>query len=145
MSKDMNNKFLNVLLASVVAIIVIPIFFGTMFFSYVLRSTEKKIIVVVIRAKTNIETVKEEISKIPHVKKIAIDYKDEQWDDMDNELEDFGMGIRNKDQVKIRVDKQKNLKKVFDKVSQLDYAENVNYFPDTGVFDGVGRAFKVDR
>ena len=145
MSKDMNNKFLNILMATVVSIIVVPLVFGSLFFSYVLKRTENKIIVVVIRPKANIEKVKEEISKIPHVKKIAIDYKDEQWDDMGEELESLGMGIRNKDQVKIRVDKQKNLKKVFNKVSQLDYAENVNYFPDTGVFDGVGKAFRVDR
>ena len=143
MSKDMSNKFL-VILSIAVGIIVVPFILGSMFFSYILKTTENQIVVAVINPKANIEEVKEEILQLPHVKKVLIDYRDEQWADIED-AESLGMGVRSKDQVKIKVDKQKNLKKVFEKVSEKEYVEKVNYFPDTEFFDGVGRAFMVDK
>lgn len=144
MSKDMSNKVI-VMLSIAVGIFAIPVIIGVLFFSFLLKTTENQIIVAVINPKVNIEDVKEDIIKIPHIKKIFIEYKDEQYSDIYDEMDNYGLGAKYKDQVKIKVDKQKNLNKVFEEVSSKEYVDKANYLPDTEVFDGVGRAFRVGK
>ena len=140
----MNNKFLIILSISI-GIIVIPVILGCLFFTCVLNSTNNKIIVAVLANSADTEVVKEEIINIPHVKKIQFEYKDEQWSEDSEDLQNIGMGANYKNKIKIKVDKQKNLERVYSKVKEKEYVEHIGYFPDTEIFDSVGKAFKVEE
>ena len=124
---------------SVIAILLACGVIGT--FACSLIQPHNQVIVVTLKTGTNIETQETEILKIPHVKKIKVKTKEDQWSNYVNKWDLPKMENPFKDTIIIRVDKQKNIEEVFEKVSQKDYVEKADYSTEADVYDGLGKAF----
>ena len=134
----MNGKII-LTICSVIAILLVCGVIGT--FACPLIHPHNQVVVVKLKDGRNMETIETEISKMPHVKKVIVKTKEEQWSNYVNKMDLPKMENPFKDTIIIRVDRQKNIKEVFENVSQKDYVDTVNYSTEAKVYEGVGSAF----
>ena len=128
----MKNKLLiSVIISIVLLIIFTPIFVVGSGINCILQS-RKQIIIVTLKNEADIEASKNLISRIPHVKKITVVYKDKEWEKMLKEMGNIPNikdSLRNK--IFIKADNQKNIEKIKNLLKEKNFIEDINYGPDT--------------
>lgn len=125
------NLLISVVILIVILIILTPIFVVGSGINCFLQS-RKQIIIVALKNEADIEASKNLISKIPHVKKITVIYKDKEWEKMLKEMGNIPNikgSLRNK--IFIKADNQKNIEKIKHHLKEKDFIEDISYGSDT--------------
>ena len=118
----MNKKILIIIIALIPFIIA-----GSAFSSTINR---KKVIVVSLKNEANIEVSKNEVLKIPHVKKITVVYRDEEWSKYVNKYDLPKMENPFKNELIIKTDKPENMENVYNEIQRKDFSEEIRYDSD---------------
>ena len=118
----MNKKILIIIIALIPFIIA-----GSAFSSTINR---KKVIVVSLKNEANIEVSKNEVLKIPHVKKITVVYRDEEWSKYVNKYDLPKMENPFKNELIIKTDKPENMENVYNEIQRKDFSEKIRYDSD---------------
>ncbi len=116
----MNKNILLIIFVILISLIVT----GSAFSSTINRS---KVIILTLKNEADIEKSKNEVLKIPHVKKISITYRDKEWSKYVNKYDLPKMENPFKNELIVKVDKKINLEEVFNEVQKKDFSEKVRY------------------
>ena len=128
----MKNKLL-----SAAAIIILLTGILTVFISMAnaknlnLLCSKKQNIVVILKNEANIDTSKDEISKIPQIRIINIQYRDKEWSKMVNKMDLPNMENPFKNEFTIKINKKANINEICNKIKEMNFVESVKYDSDT--------------
>ena len=128
----MKNKLL-----SAAAIIILLTGILTVFISMAnaknlnLLCSKKQNIVVILKNEANIDTSKDEISKIPQIRIINIQYRDKEWSKMVNKMDLPNMENPFKNELTIKINKKANINDICNKIKEMNFVESVKYDSDT--------------
>ena len=121
----MNNKLLSV--------IVIILFIG-LFTAFItlantahanLLCSNKQKMIVTLKNEANIETAKNIISEIPHIKIIKIQNRDKEWSKMVNRMDLPNMENPFKHEFTLKIKRNANINDIYNKIKEMNFVENV--------------------
>ena len=130
----MNNKLISAVTRGILFVSIFTIFIAVVKAEGLnLLCIQKYNMVVTLKNETNLETAKDIILKIPHIRIIKITDRNKEWSKYVNKYDDLP-NIQNpfKNEIFIKTNKDANINEIYNKIKEMDFIEDVKYVPDAG-------------
>ena len=78
----------------------------------------------------NIDTSRDKISQIPHIRIIKTTYRDKEWSKMVNKMDLPKMENPFKNEFIIHINKNADINEIYNQIKEMDFVENIEIISD---------------